>query len=156
MRFVGLVLLAGLGACTSTVTPPPSASILQARAAAVEQAKHARDPKPCVDPRSIKDEDATIIRFLFLSADFHVVGARTLNQAVAFARCAPATSIVLVGEADGHATPAAQATLITQRVAAMRQALTAAGIADTRITTAATRAGAPAGPLVLLGRNLGG
>lgn len=156
MRFVGLLLLAGLGACTSTVTLPPSPAIIQARAAAVEQAKHAHDPAPCVDPRSIKDLDATIIRFLFLSADFDVMGARALDRAVAFARCAPATTIVLVGEADGHATPEAQTALAAQRIAAMRQVLTQAGIADSRITTAATRAAAPAGPLVLLGRNLGG
>lgn len=156
MRFVSLVLLAGLGACTSTITPPPSAAILQARAAAAERAKHAQDPAPCVDPRATKDEDATVIRFLFMSADLDVIGARRLNQAVAFARCAPATRIVLVGEADGRATPQAQAALIAQRIAAMRQALTNAGVADARISTAATTAAAPAGPLMLLGRNTGG
>ena len=156
MRIMALALLAGLGACASTVTPTPSRAILEARAAAAEQVKHARDPAPCVDPRSIKDEDATIIRFLFLSPSLDETGVRALDRVVAFARCSAATPIVLVAEADGHATPDAQKALIVQRVAAMRQGLTAAGIADARITTAAARPAATGGPLVLLGRNLGG
>ena len=156
MRFVGLVLLAGLGGCASTVTPPPSAAILQARAAAAEYAKHGHDPAPCVDPRTLTAEDATTIRFQFMSAEFDVLGARALDRAAAFARCAPATSIVLVAEADGRANAQAQAALAAQRIAAMREGLTKAGVAEGRISTAASKAAAPAGPLVLLGRNLGG
>jgi outer membrane protein OmpA-like peptidoglycan-associated protein len=161
MRFVGLLLLVapiltGVGACTSTVTPPPSAAILAARASAVEQAKHARDPVPCADPRKIEEEDGTMVRFRFLSAEMDPVGLQSIGRAAAFARCAPATTIVLVAESDGRATEAAQQALIAQRITAMRQALTAAGIADGRISAAASRAAAPAGPLVLLGRNLGG
>ena len=156
MRFVGLVLLAGLGACTSTITPPPSAAILEARAAAADRIKHANDPPPCVDPRSLKGEDATWIRFVFMTAQFDTLGARDLDRAATFARCSPATPIVLVAEADGRASAQAQAALIAERIAVMRQVLTKAGIADARISTAATLAAAPAGPLVLLGRNLGG
>lgn len=157
MRFVGLLLLAGLGACTSTVKVQPSAAILETRAAASERIKHAHDPAACVDPRSIQEDDTTTVRFLFMTADLDVLGARALDRAAAFARCDTTATIVLVGQAEeGHGTPEGKQALIGQRIATMRQTLTAAGVPEARISTAASAPAATTGPLVLLGRNLGG
>ena len=161
MRFAGLLLLAGpillgVGGCTHVIKPPPSAAIVEARAAAAERLKHARDPSPCVDPRTVQDEDATVIRFLFQSADLDPTATRVIGLATAFARCDATTPIVLAAEPDGRASEAAQKALVVDRLAAMRKALTTGGVPDSRITTVATRASAPAGSLSLLGRNLGG
>jgi outer membrane protein OmpA-like peptidoglycan-associated protein len=162
MRRLGALLVlavplsGALGACTHRITPPPSTAILEARAAAADRVKHARDAAVCDDPRRIQEADATVIRFRFLTAEIDQVGERTVARASAFARCDAATPIVIVAESDGRSPEAQQQALIAERQVAMRRALAAAGIPESRMTTAPNSAAAPSGALVLTGRNLGG
>ena len=149
------LLLAGLGACTTQVKVQPSAAILETRRAVAERAKAGGGV--CVDPRDLGAE-ATVVPFGFLLADLDESAMRRIQTVAAWGRCAPANRIVLTGEADNHGTPAEQADLVARRMAAIRQALTAAGVADERISVAAQAKDVPAdggAPLVLLGRGRG-
>lgn len=151
-----LILLGGLGACTTQVTPAPSAAVMEMRAQAAQRAQRAASAA-CVDPRT-QGPEATVIPFGFLEATLDETATRRLSQAAAFAVCAQALPVILTGEADNHGTAAERQTLIDQRTAAMRRYLVGAGVAEARISVAKAMTEAPAGdnaPLVLSGRGRG-
>lgn len=146
------LLLVGLGACTTQVKPQPSAAVLEMRRAAAERAGPGRGG--CLDPRD-QGAEATVIPFGFLLADLDASALRRIRTVAAWGRCAPANRIVLTGEADNHGTAAERADLVARRLTALRQALTAAGVADERISVAASAKDVPGDALVLLGRGRG-
>lgn len=148
------LLLAGLGACTTQVKVQPSAAVLEVRRATADRV---RPGGGCADPRDL-GTDATVIPFGFLQADLDDSAMRRIRMVSAWGRCAPANRIVLTGEADNHGTATEQADLVARRLATVRRALTDAGVADERISIAASAKDVPGDArdtLVLLGRGRG-
>lgn len=152
---LGPLLLAGLAACTTHVKPQPSAAVLEMRRSAADESRAGGGG--CVDPRDLGAE-ATVIPFGFLLADLDATAMRRIGTVAAWGRCAPGVRIVLTGEADNHGTPAEQADLVARRLAAIRQALTSAGVAGEGISVAVSAKDVPGdagSALVLLGRGRG-
>lgn len=114
---VALLCATALSGClTPHIRPPPSAAVLQARAAAAAR------PAACT-PGGLEELSPLNADFAFDEAEISPIGLKRLTEAAHWLGCNPGVEVVILPDADARGDAAHQQTLAQDRAKAVADKL---------------------------------
>jgi outer membrane protein OmpA-like peptidoglycan-associated protein len=140
-----LGVAAMLAGCLSPVVhPKPSQAVAEARA------RRHLPPAPVCPPTALSTVSPVMVGFPFDEAKLATPIDRPLAAPIEWLACHPQTVVVIKPDADNHGTPAEQDALARARAVAVRDHLSAHGVAPARIRILARGQSEPAGEHFLI------